>query len=174
MQSPWKNTLHQLIVKKVMSLVCIDEVHLFVHFGTTFRTNFGLLKTSLFRSMIDKNHVENSNFLPTVLHIPLLFMTATFNLHLLQLLQKLTGIRILPINFFWCGKRGMSKRNIKITMTVTPQYIRQLKTILPITLKSNSSLKCIVYSNTAQTAERLKDEIDGWIDLTNPTVCCQA
>mgnify|MGYP002177090796 CR=1 FL=1 len=67
---PWSDFLDWLIINKRLSLVCVDEVHLFVHFGLTFRDEFKGLTPVLF----DKLKVGGSAALTT---IPLLFMTGT-------------------------------------------------------------------------------------------------
>ena len=71
--------------KKLLRLFCIDEVHLFVEFGITFRKTFIGMKEAVF----DKLKSNDDD-----LHVPILFMTATFNLELKALLTQLTGISV--------------------------------------------------------------------------------
>ena len=94
-REPWQSVFIGLINRKVLKLVCVDEVHLFVMFGVTFRKEFTLLKESFFQHLIEPTiapttapSFDNSG---ACLKIPLLFMTATFNSSLLNMLQKITG-----------------------------------------------------------------------------------
>jgi superfamily II DNA helicase RecQ len=66
----WLDFLNWLIDNNRLSMVCVDEVHLFVHFGMTFREEFKLLTPALF----NKLKVGGSS---TTTTIPLLFMTGT-------------------------------------------------------------------------------------------------
>ena len=52
MREPWLSLMVTLIERNVMKLVCIDEIHLFVMFGLTFRKEFTLLKKLLSTSII--------------------------------------------------------------------------------------------------------------------------
>ena len=47
----WMELIDWLIVNNRLSLVCVDEVHLFVHFGMTFRDEFKLLTIGLFNKL---------------------------------------------------------------------------------------------------------------------------
>jgi superfamily II DNA helicase RecQ len=64
---PWSAFIDWMIANYRLSLVCVDEVHLFVHFGLTFRDVFKGLTLVLF----DKLKVPGSNTKTT---IALLFM----------------------------------------------------------------------------------------------------
>ena len=72
LKKPWCNLLIHLISKNILRLVCIDEVHQFVLFGTTFRKAFCLLKKALFDHVIDKKNPSNSSLsLPIFRNVPL-------------------------------------------------------------------------------------------------------
>ena len=99
MKEPWKTVVIGLINRRVLKLVCVDEIHLFVMFGLTFRKEFTLLKASFFRHLIDNsNTVDNTNGC-YCLKVPLLLMTATFNRELISLLEQMIGIKIPPYNY---------------------------------------------------------------------------
>jgi ATP-dependent DNA helicase RecQ len=49
--SCWLPLIHWLIDKGRLSMVCVDEVHLFVHFGLTFRKEFQQLTPMLFSKL---------------------------------------------------------------------------------------------------------------------------
>lgn len=169
-RAPWPNLVASLTLKHVLRLACIDEVHQFVMFGLTFRTSFCALKKSLFKQLIDYKHLNNNpTSMPTHLKVPLLCMTATFDHDLLQLLQRMIGIRFLPSNFFWSGKLGMCKRKIHMQIVSTSQHLRVIKKQLLKHLLNNTTNKCTIYSNTASTVEHLKDSIDIWLDEENKT-----
>ena len=57
-REPWQTVFRGLINMKVLKLVCVDEVHLFVMFGVTFRKEFTLLKESFFQHLIATTTAE--------------------------------------------------------------------------------------------------------------------
>ena len=88
MREPWRSVMVTLIDRRVLKLVCIDEIHLFVMFGITFRKEFTLLKKSFFRHLVcnrDPRYTYSTGLCHD-LKVPLLLMTATFNNKLLSLL----------------------------------------------------------------------------------------
>ena len=94
--------------------MCIDEVHQFVMFSTTFGPEFGLLRESLFNLIMDKNNNATiGGDLSARLKIPLLAMTATFNEPLLNIFEKRIGIKVLPQNHLWSGRNAMQRRTVK-------------------------------------------------------------
>ena len=93
------NMLQQLIAKSTLNLICIDEVHQFVSFGTSFRPQFCDLRAKLFNKIIIHGaHIQQaeSTSVPVggnvILKVPLLLMTATLNSTLLNNLQQMIGI----------------------------------------------------------------------------------
>ena len=52
LREPWKSLMVTLIDQHILKLVCIDEIHLFVMFGITFRKEFTALKTTFFRHLL--------------------------------------------------------------------------------------------------------------------------
>lgn len=104
---PWPSLILHLSNNGLLKLVCADEVHQFVSFGISFRRRFCVLKKSLFQNLVDSKDANNEPYqLPTTLKTPSLLMTAAFTPDLLKLLEKMVGMRVLPSNFFWCGKKG--------------------------------------------------------------------
>jgi superfamily II DNA helicase RecQ len=78
--SLWMGLLEALINKNRLPMVCVDEVHLFVYFGLTFRKEFKHLKTLFNRLKIcnKKESLDPSKKLEICqTKIPILFMTAT-------------------------------------------------------------------------------------------------
>ena len=163
--SHWTSLMIHLIGKKVLKLICIDEVHQYLSFGLTFRKSFCSLKRRIFDQVVDKKNVLNRpDELPIYLKVPLLCMTATFNSTLVNLLEKMVGIRFLPSNYFWSNRRNMEKRNIKIEFVCTVQSLRVVKKSILSCLSKDTQKKCIIYSNTATSLESLKERIDSWLD----------
>jgi hypothetical protein len=162
----WLELIKYLIEKKILKMICIDEVHLFVEFGVTFRPSFCELKQKLFSLIIDNsNDQPTSTSIPTSssmstlsstttsLKVPLLCMTATFNHYLLLLLQKMIGITFNINNFFWNGPDSFKKRNIKITLKYSNQVFRFVKESLSVNLKPHIESKAIICSNSAASLQ---------------------
>ena len=60
MRQPWRTLIIRLINNGVLKLVCVDEIHLYVMFGLTFRKEFIMLKDSFFKHLIDETmHIQS-------------------------------------------------------------------------------------------------------------------
>ena len=165
LREPWRSMFVGLINSKVLKLVCVDEVHLFVMFGATFRKEFTLLKESFFKFLIDPSPAAQSDIIGTFLKVPLLFMTATFNSSLLDMLQKMTGVRISPPNYLLSSRSNMARRNIRIHVDFTTQRLKYIKSVLEDTLANNLKKKCIIYTNTSSCLEQMQADIELWLDM---------
>ena len=137
--------IETLIDKRPLRLVCVDEVHQFVMFGCTFRPEFSLLKDSLFKKIANNDDSnENSNdssSLPINLKVLLLLMTATFNIQLLSILQKMIGIRTTPSTCLWSGRDEMQRRTARMSVAMTAQILKNVKVTLKELLSSNIDKK---------------------------------
>lgn len=141
----------------------------FLIFGTTFRPEFCLLKKSVFELLIEPKNIMNLlGKMITHLHNPLLCMTSTFNFHLLQLLENMKGIRILPSNLFWCSRKIMEHWLVGIDILCSQQPMQILKKEIEKLLLVGTKTKCIVYLNTTHLARKLKDEFDTYLDHDFP------
>ena len=158
----WSKMIEKVVQNKTLSYVCVDEVHQFVHFATSFRTQFLNLKSVLFDKLL---HASYSGTSPTTLKVPITFMSATFNKTLLELLQKITGYNFNNECMCWPGIDDFDRRNIQLSMTYSVQKFKVIKQALK-TYLSNDNLerKCIIYSNVAKSVELIRDEIDQWLD----------
>ena len=168
-REPWQSLMVTLIDHSVLKLVAVDEIHLFVMFGVTFRKEFTLLKKSFFQYLLtnrDPRYTYASG-LCYDLKVPLLLMTATFNKSLLGLLEQMIGVKVLPNNFLWAGRRNMARRNISIGVSFTNQSTRLVKKILTVNLHDNLNKKAIVYTNTASCLDQLKCDIESWMDMND-------
>ena len=161
-REPWRSLMVTLIERKVLKLVCIDEIHLFVMFGITFRKEFTLLKNTFFCHLLCKRdpRYTYASGLCHDLKVPLLLMTATFNQSLLGLLETMIGVKVLASNYLWSGRQKMSRRHIRINITMSSQSTRYVKKVLESTLIGNLNKKAIVYTNTASCLDQLKSDIE--------------
>ena len=94
-------------------------------------------------------------------------MTATSNVELLNILQSMIGICVSPEMFIWSGRDALQRRTVRISVSMSMQYLRSIKDILESILAGNVSKKVIIYTNTASRSELIKDEIDSWLNLTS-------
>jgi hypothetical protein len=155
----WKQFIHWLIDNDLLSLVCVDEVHLFVHFGLTFRDEFRQLTTVLFNKLKVIGSLQRTK-------IPLLFMTGTCTRHIVQSIEKIVGIRFdTTANIFWPGPDEMQHRQVMFEVAYTSQPLAFFKKRVAPTLKATSLKKFIVYSNTRANVDRSLPKILEWIDL---------
>ena len=123
MREPWRSIMVTLIDRRVMKLVRIDEIHLFVIFGLTFRKEFTLFKNSFFSHLVcnrDPRYTYSTGLCHD-LKIPLLLMTTTFNNSLLLLLAKMIRVKVLANNFLWSGRDKMARRHVRIDVSMTIQ-----------------------------------------------------
>jgi superfamily II DNA helicase RecQ len=156
---PWSAFIDWMILNNRLTMVCVDEVHLFVHFGLTFRDEFKGLTPALF----DKLKVPGSTTKTT---IPFLFMTGTCSKTIVSSLQRLIGIQFdTSRNVFWPGADEMQHRNVLFEVVYTTQVLKVFKKKVGPHLKRSTIEKFIVYTNTRVAVERLSTKICDWIDL---------
>ena len=179
LREPWNKVFIGLIERKMLQLVCLDEIHMFVMFGLTFRKEFTLLKDSFFKHLVAQYSTDfpshqfsddaNRTNLGFYLKVPLLLMTATFNTELLKLMENMIGIQVVPQNHLWGGRNSMARRNIQIHVDFTKQRLKHVKSVLEDTLIGNLKKKCIVYTNTASSLEPMQQDLELWLDM-NPDI----
>ena len=157
----WSSLLKQLIINQTLSLVCIDEVHLYVQFAITFRPSIISLKTILF-DLLHLHNPINQNI--HLLKVPVLFMTATFNDNMNKLLNKITGLKIEKECIFWSESDSFSRRNINIEVSLTIYKIKVIKDQLNRYLKDRHTTKAIIYSNISSQVVSMREKIDNWLD----------
>jgi hypothetical protein len=168
-REPWQSLLSQLITKNVLRQVCIDEVHLFVMFAITFRHSFLKLKNLLFNQLIDNNTnipsiIPSTNPCVRHLKVPILFMTATFNAQLLHYLERIVGFTIPYPSTFWSDRSTFARRNISINISSSFYKMKMIKNSLSNTLEDNEHKKAIIYCNTASAVDKIRDELDNWLN----------
>jgi superfamily II DNA helicase RecQ len=95
--------LKQLVTNKLLRLLAIDEIHLFVHFGLSFRSEFAWLKDNLFHHVLAPT--------PLSTRIPVLLMTATCTRRIQRDMEALTGLTVSKR--FWPSPLGMQHRSVR-------------------------------------------------------------
>jgi hypothetical protein len=102
-------------------MVCVDEVHLFVHFGMTFREEFKLLTPALF----NKLKVGGSSATTTT---PLLFMTGACAKSVVNSTQRIVGITFEATkNAFWPAAEEMKHHQVFMEVACTTQAFSLFK-----------------------------------------------
>ena len=142
LRDPWKNLMITLIDRQLLKLVCIDEIHLFVIFGITFRKEFTAFKNTFFRHLLNNINPRYTyaSGLCSDLKVTLLLMTATFDNTMLDILQKMIGIRVLPCNYLWAGRGRMAQRHIRINMSLSFFPMKEVKQVIQIAIPYPSVL----------------------------------
>ena len=144
-----------IINKKILKITCIDEVHQFIDFGTSFRKSFCLLKENLFKNSIDQSVHCNKTCFPSTLTIPIIAMTATFNMSLLESLEKMIGVKFLRANVFWATKSEMRKNHINADIVPSQELFRDVKKHLNEALATENNRKCMVCGNAAKKKQAM-------------------
>ncbi len=156
----WLSLFTSLRDKLILKLITIDEVHLFVIYGLTFRFDFLKLKKNFFEKVL-----YSSSPTDRTMKVPLLVMTATFNLKLQLLLQKMIGINFENKDTIWSGPESFARRNIDINCSFTSYKMKVVKDTLLQQLSPLGHEKAIVYSSVAKSTEQIQTEIDGWLNI---------
>ena len=160
----WNSMISDLLKKRHIRNVCIDEVHLFVHFALSFRIQFLHCKNALFEKLLLSNAEGQEDTSRTYTSVPVMFMTASFNKQLFNILEKITGYNFDKRNIFWSERKQFERRNISIDLTVCPQLIKYCKESLHNVLSTNNFKKAIMYSNSAKSIKIIQEKIDLWLD----------
>jgi hypothetical protein len=156
----WKKMIHVLLKKRLLRLVCVDEIHLFARFGMYFRSEFLELKDVLFSKLIN-THVPKFTTI-----IPVLFMTATCSLEIAKQVQLLTGLSFPKENILWAPSTEMARRNVSIALHHTNQNLCLFQKIaLPIFTDESTPhfKKVILYTNFRSRATRFRMKIREWL-----------
>ena len=122
-QALQNNTCWQVLVKKLLiscllRFVALNEIHLFVHFGMTFRLEFAALKELLFQYLLGDS-------IPGKTCIPILLITATCSKNILNYLQLLSGLTIeSTFNCLWPEPCVMEHRHVYSREVLGPCFLR--------------------------------------------------
>ena len=140
----------------------MDEVHLFVHYGLLFRTEFAMLSSTLFRHLIlDKGMGYRTK-------VPVLFMTATCTQRIFSQMQALTSLKFFPLlcNVHWPGPVSMMNRPILINVVYSSQPSSQFIKRIGQTLKTDRKKCFIGYGNIKHLVNKISDKYGYWLDTT--------
>ena len=75
----WKRFVNRLIKNNMLRFIAVDEIQLFVHYGLSFRSQFAMLSTTIFKQ------IKNGKYATKV---PVLFMTASCTSEMFTQLKK--------------------------------------------------------------------------------------
>jgi superfamily II DNA helicase RecQ len=163
-----------LLEKKMLSMVCVDEAHLFVQFGLHFRSEFLHLKGLLFSPLIVPPPASNTTTplnnnpkqVPTTFTAaPVLFMTATADKIMLDQLEQITGYCFSQSNLFWPNALDMQQRRQQIRFMPTTMVSHILRSMTKKCFTEGSSAKkFIVYSNSRRQVEQCHSSYRKWMD----------
>ena len=132
----------------VLRFVSVDEIHLFSHFGRSFRDEFNKLKVDLFDKLPKK--------------VPCLFLTATCTRRIKESFESLIGLPITHIH--WPQAHEMADRKVSLFINYSSRPFSNMSKSITRFLKINDDLpdKFIVYSNVRS---RIKDVQSGMCDV---------
>ena len=140
--------IRDLLKLHVLRFVAVDEIHLFTHFGRSFRDEFNQLKDKLFAKLPRR--------------IPLLFLTATCTRRIKELFETLIGVPITHVH--WPPPHEMADRKVSLFIHYSSRPFSNMSKSIARILKINDDLpdKFIVYSNVRT---RIKDVQTGMCDF---------
>jgi hypothetical protein len=155
-----------LISKRLLRLVCCDEIHLMVRFGTSgFRKEFMALRVLVF-DLLRVNQYRRSKQPVRETLIPVLFMTATCSSKQVDDLESLTGLSIShdPNSIFWPDAAGMYNPVVTIDVRYTEQALSLFKKSITNPLKEDTTIKYIWYANNRYMVDNHLKLLHTWLD----------
>jgi superfamily II DNA helicase RecQ len=166
--SLWMGLLEALIKKNRLSMVCVDEVHLFVYFGLTFRKEFKQLVVLFNRLKLCNKKVSTDpsiNSANCKTKVPILFMTATCSKFVVERVEVMTKLDIdIPSNVFWPSASEMSHRHVFLEVAYTIRPLHTFQTKVGPLLQASHHEKYIYYSNTRSAINSHVIKLGKWID----------
>ena len=129
-----------LLATGLLRFVVVDEIHLFTHFGRSFRSEFTDLKDKVFKKLPNK--------------VPSLFLTATCTRRIKDSFESLIGLDITHIH--WPTAAEMVDRKVSLFIAYSSRPFSNMSNSIARLLKidDNQPKKIIVYSNVRS---RIKD-----------------
>jgi superfamily II DNA helicase RecQ len=154
----WCGLVDYLIDQGQLSMVCVDELHLFAHFGMTFRKEFQQLDKKLFAKLrVGDSRVRTK--------VPILFMTATCTSSIVDRIEEMTRLSFnRHENVFWPGPNDMGHRHVFLDVVYTTNPIPTFQKRVFSILKTCHVSKFIVYTNTRRAVKRETPKLAAWID----------
>ena len=146
----YKPFIDYLIKCNLISFVVVDEIHLAVHFGCSFRKEFLLLKDSFFLKV-------NPN-------IPMAFFTATCSEFIQSSVEKMFGFEFNRSH--WPSSSEMMHRSVGIHIAYTTRSFQFVTKTIKDHLTNHPSLpnKVIAYSNRRVRIFNFADKLEQLLD----------
>jgi superfamily II DNA helicase RecQ len=158
---PFQELIQHLIKTKLLRMICVDELHLYVQFGLSFRDEFRSLTKYLFDLIRINRYTQQQGKrqimrLSTDTTVPILWMTATASDWIIKELEDMTGISIShdSNNVFWPDAKGMYKPTVSLDLLYSDQPLRKFKERVFPVLAHNRLHKYIWYTNNLYTLEQ--------------------
>ena len=136
-----------------LHMVVLDEVHIASHFGNSFRSEFRLLKSKLYKK------------LPSCCKITL-FMTGTCTETVLNHFQRMLGVTVN--NYHWPTHDEMKHRSVSISLKYSSRTLKEVTELLTPLLKSgtiDNPKKAIIYSNMRNRIVNLGKRLESTLDM---------
>jgi len=160
----WREMIHEIIKRRMLRLVCVDEVHLFCSFAFSFRSEIYSLKECLFSKLLAP---DSPAALGTATVCPILVMTATATKETVEQFTLLTGVKVdTSLNVFWPTGPEMCRRELNLFVEYTTSPMAQVKKQACDLMSVNDSSKLIVYSNSRYSSEKYHASIVTWLNET--------
>ena len=143
--------------KSALHMVVMDEVHIASQFGSTFRSEFKLLKQKLYSRL---QHCCSVN----------VFMTGTCTEHIMRNFKNLFGVKINHTHCPTHEEMRHSSVGIKLRYTSTP--MNEIKKVMNATMKgscASPSTKMIIYSNMRDKIIKLGKKVEEYLDTDSET-----
>ena len=153
----WKKFIAGLIDSKMLRFIAVDEIQLFVHYGLSFRSQFAMLSTTIFKQ------IKTGRF---ATKIPVLFMTASCNNEMFEQLKLLTGLAFYPDNrnIFWPGSSQLMKRSVCTRVVYSNRPLSCFISTFGADIKSNPDHRFIFYANSRKMIEKCAETYGAWLD----------
>ena len=155
----WKQFVNGLIKKKMLRFIAVDEIQLFVHYGLSFRSEFAMLSTTIFKQ------IKIGRF---ATKIPVLFMSATCNYEMFEQLKQLTGLEFYEDhrNIFWPCSTLLMKKTVCTRVVYSNRPLGCFISTFGKAIKSNPGHRFIFYANTKTLIEKCAETYGDWLDKT--------
>ena len=140
-----------LINRNIIRFVVVDEIHLAVHFGNSFRDEFLKLKDLFF------NKLKST--------VPMAFMTATCSRFIESSIQDMFGIELNRSH--WPSPIEMMHRSVSIYVSYTSRPFQYVSKTIKSNIAIHPSLanKVIVYSNRRVRIFNFAEKLEKLLDM---------
>ncbi len=157
----FQDLIKHLATNELLTMVVVDELHLFVHFGLSFRAEFKQLKKLLFDVIRIDSYVPSEGKRrkkTTKLYqtkCPVLWMTATASKWIVSELERMTGISITHNRaaIDWPVAKDMFNPKVDCSFVYSNEPIQKFNgEVLPV-LKTDRKKKFMWFTNNRYSLE---------------------